>query len=278
MPALRGALREGRLSVGLPRALMPVRLRVRGARAHVHGLHAEGVRGRDRRRHAARGGAEARRLRRGARDAGGRCRCATRRSTRATSTARGELGCVNPEFNELPAAIADVPRDRPPLGLGSGTAPSATTPSTGPSAASANASRHELASRSRRTRAARPATTTPSSVCWKPIAAPTAAGARRLRRGREREPVPRHRRSAGDDERRDEQRERRVDERGDDRRSRLRAATPIEPHRPQPRAHAVGPAARERCARAIPSTLIAGEERRRPSAPRRRDARAGTGR
>ena len=49
-----------------------------------------------------------------------------------------------------------------------------------------------------------------------------ATAARRLRRGDDREPVPRHREDAGDDERGDQDRERRVDERGDERPSRRR--------------------------------------------------------
>ena len=59
MPPLRGALRQGRLSGGVHRALVPVRLRVRGVGSHLRRLHAEGLRGRDRPRPAARGGGTA---------------------------------------------------------------------------------------------------------------------------------------------------------------------------------------------------------------------------
>ena len=52
VPAVRGALRQGRLPGSVPRALVPVRLRVRGVGPHVRRLHAEGLRGRDRPRPA----------------------------------------------------------------------------------------------------------------------------------------------------------------------------------------------------------------------------------
>ena len=67
MPALRGALRQGRVPGRMPRALLPVRLRVRGMGPHVHGMHAEGLRRRDRSRHPAGGAAAPRRLRRASR-------------------------------------------------------------------------------------------------------------------------------------------------------------------------------------------------------------------
>ena len=64
VPPLRGALRQGRLPRCVRRAGLRVRLRLRGVRPHVHGLHAAGVRRRDRPRPAARGRAPPRRLRR----------------------------------------------------------------------------------------------------------------------------------------------------------------------------------------------------------------------
>ena len=60
VPPLRGALRQGRLPRGVHRALVPVRLRVRGVGSHLRRLHAEGLRGRDRPRPAAGGGGAAR--------------------------------------------------------------------------------------------------------------------------------------------------------------------------------------------------------------------------
>ena len=82
MPPLRRPLRQGRLPGRLPRARVPVRLRVRGVRPHLHRLHAEGLRGRDRPRPAAGGRATARRLRRRRARRASRCRCARPRSSR----------------------------------------------------------------------------------------------------------------------------------------------------------------------------------------------------
>src|SRR5213075_1910148 len=64
MQALRRPLRQGRLPGRLPLALVPVRLRLRGPRPHVHRLHAEGVRRRDRPADAGGGRGAATRLRR----------------------------------------------------------------------------------------------------------------------------------------------------------------------------------------------------------------------
>ena len=66
----------------------PVRLRVRAARAHVHGLPPEGLRGGDRRRPPAAGRAEPRGVRRGAGAARRRSRCASRPCSRRSGTAR----------------------------------------------------------------------------------------------------------------------------------------------------------------------------------------------
>ncbi len=64
MPSLRRPLRQGRLPGRLPREELSVRLLVQGVGAHVRRLHAEGVRGRDRPRHADGGRAQAGRFRR----------------------------------------------------------------------------------------------------------------------------------------------------------------------------------------------------------------------
>src|ERR671934_958879 len=69
VPPVRGALRQGGVPVGLPRAFVPVRLLVRGPRAHLLRLRAEGLRGRDRPRPRPAGRAHPRRLRRGEREA-----------------------------------------------------------------------------------------------------------------------------------------------------------------------------------------------------------------
>ena len=88
VPPVRGALRQGRLPRGVHRALVPVRLRVRGLGAHVRRLHAARLRGRDRSRPAAGGGGPAGGIRRDPRDRARRCRCARSRSRPATSRAR----------------------------------------------------------------------------------------------------------------------------------------------------------------------------------------------
>ena len=106
VPPLRGALRQGRLPRGVPRALVPVRLRVRGVGPHVRRLHAEGLRRSrststccGRRRRARTGSAAIRATRRAAADVQGR--------GAPCYEARGdELGCRNPEFHE-------IPRERP---------------------------------------------------------------------------------------------------------------------------------------------------------------------
>ena len=96
VPPLRGALRQGRVPGRLHRARLCVRLRVRGVRPHVHGLHAAGVRRRDRSRPAAgRRASEATASARSSR-AGRRCRCATRRSRRATSSAATRWAAATP--------------------------------------------------------------------------------------------------------------------------------------------------------------------------------------
>ena len=64
MPAVRCALRQDRVPGRVPRSRLSVRLRIRGVRTHLHRLHVEGLRGRDRRRPLARGRVAARRLRR----------------------------------------------------------------------------------------------------------------------------------------------------------------------------------------------------------------------
>ena len=63
VPAVRGALRQGRLPGFVPGAIVPVRVRLRGVRAYVHGLHAEDLRCRDRSRRAAGARAACRRVR-----------------------------------------------------------------------------------------------------------------------------------------------------------------------------------------------------------------------
>ena len=96
VPPLRGALRQGRLPRRLHRALVPVRLRVRGVGAHVRRLHAEGVRGRDRPRPAAGGRGQARRVSAAIR-ATRRAAADVRVEVAACYESRGdELGCRNP--------------------------------------------------------------------------------------------------------------------------------------------------------------------------------------
>jgi hypothetical protein len=52
VPTLRRSLRQGRLSGCVHRARLSLRLLVRSLGPHVHGVHAEGLRGRDRPRFA----------------------------------------------------------------------------------------------------------------------------------------------------------------------------------------------------------------------------------
>ena len=86
-----------------------------------------------------------------------------------------ELGCVNPEFGELPAGsptfrvfarVSDL--------AGSRSRRRIRTPNAGPAAATTNASR-QLCDAIAAIAGGAPATTTPSSVCWKPSAAPVRA-------------------------------------------------------------------------------------------------------
>ena len=102
MPSLRRPLREGRLPRRVPQHGLPVRVRVRGVGPHVHGVHAEGLRRRDRPR-AARGGRDASAAASApCAPAGRRCRCARSRSSPCYGSREDELGCRNPEFHELP--------------------------------------------------------------------------------------------------------------------------------------------------------------------------------
>ena len=98
---LRSPLRQGRLPVGVRRARLPVPLLVRRAGPDLRRLHAEGLRRRDRSRADARGGG-ARRVSARCGRTGSRCRCAGSRSRACYEGREDELGCVNPEFDELP--------------------------------------------------------------------------------------------------------------------------------------------------------------------------------
>src|SRR5262249_35376920 len=174
--ALRSALREGRLSGGVHRALLPLRLCVRGARAHVHGLSPERVRGGDRRRHAHGGGTDSRRIRGGAGDPwavadvrrGGAVDVLTARERARLPQSRVRRGA---------GRGADVPcvrAGRGPLARSRNRC-RITTPTAGPAAARKNAAR-QLSAATAATTGGAPATTTPSSVCWNPSAAPVRAG------------------------------------------------------------------------------------------------------
>ena len=166
--------------------------------------------------------------------------------------------------------IADVPRVRAGLGLASRDRAERSTPMHGPDGARARTRAATSARRDRRERRRSAGDDDAEQRLLEAERGAAARGARGLRGRREREPVPRHARappattsagmssasgastSGGDDAGRD--RERDADQ----------------PHRPQPRcASAVGPAARARCARRSPSTLIAARTRCRRS---RRDA------
>ena len=102
VPPLRGPLRQGRLPGRVPRAELPVRLLLRGVGAHLRRLHAEGLRRRDRPRHAA-GRRAARKPGFGAiravRQPLPMCQAEVEQTYESRST---RLGCVNPEFGELP--------------------------------------------------------------------------------------------------------------------------------------------------------------------------------
>ena len=91
----------------------PFVVRVRGVRPHVRRLHAEGLRVRDRPRTCCSPPSGPRGLRRGAGDAKAAADVPGRGRRRATSAAQSELGCVNPEFFELPRRRARLPRARP---------------------------------------------------------------------------------------------------------------------------------------------------------------------
>ena len=221
MPALRGALREGGVSVSLPPAVVPLRLRVRRARSHLHGLHAEGVRGRDRCRHAARrASGSAKALARCARR-GGRCRCASPRSTRASriapaSSAASTRSSTSCRRDRRPSGCS------PASGLGSGTARSIEQRRSRGRAPPARTRAATSRSRRPRRRAARRRRRGREASAENRCAAPTRPRARSLGGSGDREPVPGHDENAGDDERRDEQRERRIGARRDERRSRRR--------------------------------------------------------
>ena len=114
----------------------------------------------------------------------------------------GELGCVNPEFNELPAASPTfrvIARLRTRL--------AAPTQRNDAEHRGDGRERERERARSASTIAANaggaPATMTPRSVCWN-RARRRCGRARRLRRGRERDAVPGEAEHAGDDECRDE--------------------------------------------------------------------------
>ena len=111
MPPLRGPLRQGRVPGGVPRAGMSLRLRVRSVGAHLHRVHAEGVRRRDRPRPARGGGAATQRLRRREARRAPLPMCRVEISSCYEHRA-DELGCRNPEFFEVAAATAELPRLR----------------------------------------------------------------------------------------------------------------------------------------------------------------------
>ena len=100
MPALRGSLRQGRLPVGVRRAGVPVPLLVRRVGRHLCRVHAEGLRRRDRPDPDARGRG-ARRVRRGAGEQQPPPMCRVEVES-CYEGREDDLGCVNPEFHELP--------------------------------------------------------------------------------------------------------------------------------------------------------------------------------
>ena len=111
VPPVRRPLRQGRLPGRVPRARLSVRLLVRGLGPHVRGLHAEGLRRRDRPRPAPRGrGAASPGSARSA-PSGARCRCAAQRSSGRTSRA-ATSGLRQPGVRRAARRPADVPRLR----------------------------------------------------------------------------------------------------------------------------------------------------------------------
>ena len=102
VPALRDPLRQGRLPVGVRRARVPVPLRVSwssATRTSAACRRSSASRSTSSllRAAEARAAGSARCAR-----SGSRCRCAASRSRSCYGAERGELGCVNPEFHELP--------------------------------------------------------------------------------------------------------------------------------------------------------------------------------
>ncbi len=132
---------------------------------------------------------------------GGRSRCASRGAVDVLEP-RDRARLPQSGVRRAAGRVADVPRVRAGL-------------AEAPAAARGRGRRRPGRPRPGRTRAASsgvataanaggaPATTTPSSVCWKPSAAPAARRAGRLGGGSVGEPVPRHAQHAGDDEQRD---------------------------------------------------------------------------
>src|SRR5207248_11786762 len=162
MPWLRRALRQGGVSVVVPRPLVPLRLRLRGARAPVRRLHAEDLRGGDRPRDAPARRTAARRLRRSAGDprAAADVPLGDRVDVRAP---HGRARLRQPGVQGAAGGIADVPGVRP-ADLTSGTRRSTSTPTSGHTAATANASRHEVAATRVANAGVAIATITPSTV------------------------------------------------------------------------------------------------------------------
>ena len=213
MQALRRPLREGRLPGCVSPAVVSLRLRVRGAWAHVHGLPAEGVRGGDRRRDArgrradARGLRRVRALRGAAADVrvGGAVDVPTPRERarlhqsgvrRAARQARRRSACsrASPTSSRLPQPLQHEHAD--------GRA------GRGEEEREPPAVRGNCRDNGRRAR-----DDDAEQRLLEAEGGAGARGARSLRGGRVCEPVPRHAQHAGDDEQRDEERERRVDRR-----------------------------------------------------------------
>ena len=111
VPPLRGPLRQGRLSGRLHRALVPLRVRVRGLGAHVRRLHAEGLRRRDRPRSPAGGRGQARRLRRRAGHAGAAADV-PHRGVALLRGARRRPRLPQPGVPRAPGRAAELPRHR----------------------------------------------------------------------------------------------------------------------------------------------------------------------
>src|SRR5206468_3018063 len=169
-------LREGDLPVRLPQSRLSVRVRLRGARPHVHGLHAEGLRRGDRSRDAERCGTRPRRLRGGAggAEAAADVSLGDRPVLRAP---RRRARLRQPRVQGAAGGIADLPGVLALRRLGlssSGTRRRISIPTSGPTALSAYASRHDEAATAAKSGGTQ-ATRTPSRVCWKPSAAPVRA-------------------------------------------------------------------------------------------------------